>query len=237
MSFNIRHGLGLDGRLNLDRAAVLINSESPDLCALQEIDDKCHRSGRLAQTAFLSEHCSLQGVFGKFMDFDGGEYGMASLSSVPVLSSTVLNLPRAILEPRSTIVQTVNLLENDPILFANVHFDWLEGTEGDINRLLQAKTLVEYIDSLGLATVIAGDFNCGPSSNVMAYLQEQGFVFVEKGLDNLSFQGKTKAEIDHLVYRNSRKIKFNIESVTLLEEPTVSDHRPLVVVLNYQNVP
>ncbi len=45
MSYNIRHGVGMDGVLDLERIAEVINRERPDLVALQEIDRNCTRSG------------------------------------------------------------------------------------------------------------------------------------------------------------------------------------------------
>ncbi len=95
----------------------------------------------------------------------------------------------------------------------------------------QAKTLVKYLDSLNRATIITGDFNYIPNSPTMQYFTEQGFLFVEKGKDNRSFQGEIKAEIDHLIYRKSSAIKFKKKSILLLEEPIASNHRPLIVEL------
>ena len=41
MSYNIRHGNGLDNIQDLSRSAKIIESEAPDLCGLQEIDNYC----------------------------------------------------------------------------------------------------------------------------------------------------------------------------------------------------
>ncbi|MBT3742922.1 MAG: hypothetical protein P8N27_01715 [Polaribacter sp.] len=65
----------------------------------------------------------------------------------------------------------------------------------------------------------------------MKYFAEQGFIFVQKGADNLSFQGENKVEIDHLIYRNTDSVRFKAKSIKLIEEPIISDHRPLIVEL------
>jgi endonuclease/exonuclease/phosphatase family metal-dependent hydrolase len=39
LSYNIKHGQGMDDRVDLKRAAAVINSLQPDLVALQEIDN------------------------------------------------------------------------------------------------------------------------------------------------------------------------------------------------------
>ena len=231
MSYNIRHGVGLDTILDLSRSAHVIASQAPDLCGLQEVDNFCLRSDSIGQTAYLAQKTSMNGVFGKFMDFQGGEYGMVTLSSKPLKSTKVLQLPNAKYEPRVSIVHEVAITKDCNIVFANVHFDWISEKEGSFIRMSQAKTLMKYIDSINKATIITGDFNCTPDSPTMQYFAEQGFVFVHKGEDNLSFQAETKAEIDHVIYRNSGSVKFKKKRVQLLKEPIVSDHRPLIVEL------
>ncbi len=231
MSYNIRHGEGLDSTLDLTRSAKIIKSQAPDLCGLQEIDNFCLRSNNLGQTDYLAQETIMKGTFGKFMSFQGGEYGMATLSNKTLISTKVLQLPMGKIEPRSSIVHEVQIDKDCNIVFANVHFDWITDENGNSIRLSQAKALVKYIDTLNKAVIITGDFNCKPDSPTMQYFAEQGFMFVHKGKDNLSFQGKNKLEIDHVIYRNAGSVKFKEKSVRLLNEPIVSDHRPLIVEL------
>ena len=231
MSYNIRHGEGLDGILDLSRAAEIIKSHAPHLCGLQEVDNFCLRSDSIGQTSYLAQITKMKGTFGKFMNFQGGEYGMATMSNKPLKSTKVLQLPNAKHEPRSSIVHEVEIAKDCNIVFANVHFDWISDKEGSYIRLSQAKALMKYIEALNKATIITGDFNCTPESPTMQYFAEQGFEFVKKGADNLSFQGEKKAEIDHLIYRNGDNVNFKKISVQLIKEPIVSDHRPLVVEL------
>lgn len=228
MSYNIKHGEGNDGVMDLSRSAAVIKAQTPDLCGLQEIDHYCGRSGKIDQTSYLAEATSMKGTFGKFMDFDGGKYGMATLSAKPLISSKVLQLPDGSDEPRSSIVHEVAIAEGCIIAFANVHFDYIKDSPF---RLAQAKALVMYLDQLKRPSIITGDFNCTPDSPTMQYFAEQGFVFAKKGKDNLSFQLNTKMEIDHVIYRNTDLVKFKVKGIELLNEPIVSDHRPLVAVL------
>lgn len=231
MSYNIRHGEGLDTILDLSRSAKIIKSQLPDLCGLQEVDNFCMRSDSTGQIDYLAHNTNMTGTFGKFMNFQGGEYGMATLSRKPLLTTKVLQLPNSKFEPRASIVHEVQIAEDCDIVFANVHFEWNIGKEASSIRLNQAKVLIDYIDTLKKATIITGDFNCTPESPTMQYFTEQGFVFVQKGENNLSYQGGHKAEIDHVIYRNADNVKFKKKSVQLLKEPIASDHFPLIVEL------
>lgn len=228
MSYNIKHGEGMDGIIDLSRSAVIIKAQAPDLCALQEIDESCTRTAKVHQTAFLADYTSMTGIFGKFMDFQGGEYGLASLSAKPLESTKVLRLPDGSNEPRSSVILQVKIAEGRIIAFANVHFDYVQDSPF---RMEQAKTLVKYLDELHMASIITGDFNCTPDSPTMKFFEEQGFVFVQKGEDSQSFQDGEKLEIDHVIFRDSDRIKFTAKSIFLLNEPVVSDHRPLVAIL------
>lgn len=231
MCYNIRHGKGMDNIQDLTRAAEIIKSQAPDLCGLQEVDNYCLRSDSIGQTDFLAQKTTMAGTFNKFMEFQGGEYGMATLSAKPLISTKRLQLPDGLEEPRSTIIHEVQITEECTIVFVNVHFDWIEGDEGVSSRLNQAKTLLKYIDKIDKAVIITGDFNCKPDSPTMNYFKENSFEFVNKGADNLSFQGTEKVEIDHIIFRNTNSVNIEAKSLMLLKEPLVSDHRPLVAEL------
>ncbi|WP_428740690.1 endonuclease/exonuclease/phosphatase family protein [Tenacibaculum sp.] len=231
MSYNISHGEGIDSVLDLSRSAKIIELLAPDLCGLQEVDNHCSRSNNIGQTDYLANRTKMKGTFGKFMNFQKGQYGMATLSAKPIISTEIFKLPKGKYEPRSSIIHKVQIEEDYVILFINVHFDWVDGSEGIKNRLKQAKALIKHIDKLGLPCIIAGDFNCTPNSPTMQYFRKQGFSFVNKGKDNLSFQGVNKTEIDHVIYKNTSTVNFKPQKTLLLDEPIVSDHRPLVVEL------
>ncbi len=229
MTYNIRHGVGMDSILDLSRAVGIINAHSPDLCALQEIDNYCLRSDSVGQTDFLGEKTNMTATFGKFMDFDGGSYGMATLSAYPVVSTKVLQLPMGLEEPRTAIIHEVEIVEDLNIFFVNVHLDWIESKEGILSRLDQAGALMSYIDTLNAPILIAGDFNCTPDSPTMKFFEEKGFEFINKGDDHLSFQGEPKLELDHVIFRNSKDVIMKPENIYLLNEALASDHRPLIV--------
>ena len=80
LSYNIKHGYGMDGKVDLSRSAELIKRLDPDLVALQEIDKSTERTKRVDQTAELGRMTNMHATFGRFFDYQGGEYGMAVLS-------------------------------------------------------------------------------------------------------------------------------------------------------------
>ena len=54
LTYNIHHGEGLDGRIDLPRQAAIMTSAAPDLVALQEVDRGTARAGGVDQLAELA---------------------------------------------------------------------------------------------------------------------------------------------------------------------------------------
>ncbi len=91
VTFNIRHGRGTDGRVDLPRIAEVIERSGADIVGLNEVD-KCfsYRSGYADQLTWLSERLGMHGVFGAAVTLKGTaelrQYGNALLSRYPVVS-------------------------------------------------------------------------------------------------------------------------------------------------------
>ena len=66
------------------------------------MDERCGRTDFVDQATALGDLCGMAAVFGEFMDYDGGRYGMALLSRVPFLSHRNHVLPPGA-EPRSAL--------------------------------------------------------------------------------------------------------------------------------------
>lgn len=228
MTYNIRHGADMNYKMNLEKQAEIIKKQSADFIGLQEVENKCTRSGNVDQIQMLGKFTNTTGTFGQFMKYQGGQYGMGSLCGLPLVEAIVLNIPPAKLEPRCAVINVAKLPNGKHITFVNIHLDWLKGQNE--NRINQAKSIVKEVDRLGFPTIIVGDFNTKPDSPTMIYFASQGFIFMDKGEDNLTFQGPgvPTVEIDHVIYRSTVETTLEGLSIDVLNEPQASDHRPVV---------
>ena len=86
MSYNVHHGEGSDGRIDLERIAAVIKEEKADLVALQEVDRGVLRSGKRDLPAELAKLTGMSVFFENNFGYQGGEYGNAILTRLPVLS-------------------------------------------------------------------------------------------------------------------------------------------------------
>ena len=89
LSYNIHHGAGVDGKLDLERIAKVISSVSPGIVSLQEVDRKTERTGGVDQAEELGRLTGMKVLFGASMPYQGGEYGNAVLTKFKVLDSKV----------------------------------------------------------------------------------------------------------------------------------------------------
>jgi endonuclease/exonuclease/phosphatase family metal-dependent hydrolase len=230
LAYNIRHGAGMDDRVDLERAARLIRRLEPDLVALQEIDHETTRTGEIDQARRLGELTGMFATFGAFMDYRGGQYGMALLSRFPIEEAVNHRLPDGE-EPRSALAARVQLADGGPeIVFVGIH---LYGTSDE--RLAQARRLVEIFEHETLPVILAGDFNSMPDSDVIRLLG-RSWEIPPKGEDHLTFPSRSpRREIDFIMFRPADR--FEVRQSRVIDEPLVSDHRPVLLEVTIREVP
>ena len=221
LAYNIHHGAGMDSVLDLERIAALIRSVDPDLVALQEIDSVTTRTGGVDQAAELGRLTGLEAVFGRFMPYRGGAYGMALLSRWPIETSANLRLPDGE-EPRTALTAEVR----SPATGRRVRLVGIHFYRTEQERLAQATALEAHLDGGSLPTILAGDFNSTPESAVMERLGRSWQV-LPKGLDHFTFSSWDPVrEIDFVLLRPAAR--FEMLRHATLDEPVASDHRPIV---------
>ena len=83
MTYNVKHGAGMDSQLDLSRSAQVLADLKADFIALQEVDLAAKRSGFSNQVNALAGQLDMHPAFGAFMPYQSGQYGMAILSQAP----------------------------------------------------------------------------------------------------------------------------------------------------------
>lgn len=221
-SYNIHHGVGLDGKLDLNRIAEVIRKQKPDLVALQEVDRKVPRSGGVDQAAALAKLLGMHHAYGKCIDLDGGEYGNAILSKYPIQETRVHKLPgpgeaRAVLEG-------LLLVKGKRISFASVHLDWRDET----TRAGQMRAMDGVLSLRKHPVIVAGDFNAAPDSETMTLAAEKWSVIKKSGASLTMPADVPKTEIDYILHRGLNPVSA---SCLVIDEKVASDHRPLIGVI------
>jgi endonuclease/exonuclease/phosphatase family metal-dependent hydrolase len=223
-AYNIKHGLGNDGRVDLERVAEVIRSLDADVVTLQEVDRGAARTDGVDQTQRLAELTGMRGIFGDFRPYDGGEYGMAVLTRLPVVAVLNHRLPQAPAPISALEVQVAAGPDGRIISVVGIHL-----VRTPEERLAEADTLTDILENRGHPVILAGDFNSRPGDVVLQRLTRDWLVVPKEG-DRFTFPADVPdREIDFIMLRPAEA--FEILEHRVVNEALASDHRPLLALL------
>jgi len=216
-SYNIRHGQGLDDRLDLERTAAVLRRLDCDLVSVQEVDVGCCRSGGVDQAAELGRLTGMTALFAPAIAFQGGLYGHAVLSRLPVSSWLAMPLPGQ--EPRCVVAVDVSWCGR-AVRFCGTHLD-LDAEQ----RQRSLPILQDLAERAGLPFVLAGDFNSTPESVILNTL-----VTSWQSLDSLDGPPTYPADaprqrIDTILAGPAGQ--WQMLAMEVIVESIASDHRPV----------
>ncbi|NUT46020.1 MAG: metal-dependent hydrolase, partial [Saccharothrix sp.] len=183
MSYNIHTGIGVDGRLDLARAAADITAADADVVGLQEVDVHwMARSEWRDQAAELAALVGMDVYFAPIYDLDPAtpgqprrQYGLAVLTRHPVVSAenhwiTRLSTqtPNPTPEPAPGFPEVVLDVRGERVHVYNTHLDYR--ADPAVRRAQVADMLGVLAEDRGEARVLLGDFNAVPTAPELAPL-------------------------------------------------------------------
>ncbi len=239
VTYNIHHGEGTDNKFDLPRIAKVVMAEKPDIVALQEVDQKTNRASHVDQPAEFAKLMDMRVYFGHNIDYDGGGYGTAVLTKLPVRAFERIKL-KSFYEstPKHAEQRGVQLLElgdktDPPLWFLCTHLDY---RPKDDERMNSAHTINDLVEKHPAEpAIIAGDFNATPDSAPLKEFAKEWKIAGEEPTDPhvgkyFTFPAdKPTHRIDYVMCRPASDWK--VVEVRVLDEEVASDHRPVLTVL------
>ena len=226
VSYNIRHGRGMDQKIDLPRIAKVILQLKPDLVAVQEVDRNCARSENRDIIAELGTMLKLEHAFAKFMDFQEGEYGMGILSRFHIEKIISHPLPLGG-EPRCALeVEIKPPFFSLPLSFICIHNDF---TPDETIRVEQINSLLKSLQEQQNPIILAGDFNAQQFDPSMIVLKNNGWHILDKGGEKTWPSDNPKEELDFIVLRN---IETTAIKHRVIDETMASDHKPIYAAIS-----
>lgn len=234
MTYNVHSCINMDGRISPAKIAKIIAHYDPDIVALQELDVRRMRTGKIDQAHYIAEKLEMEYHFYPAIQIEEEEYGNAILSRYPlrvVRAGPLPTIPKfKDLETRGVIWAEVNVGGREIQLF-NTHLG-LRRQE----RLIQGEALMGH-EWLGHPdrrdpTIICGDFNALPNSRVCRKIRNS-FRDAQEVLHDhrpqRTFFGRYPVgRIDHVFV--SPEITVNRVEVPRTDMTLrASDHLPLIV--------
>ncbi len=232
LTFNILHGATTKGDFDLDAIARVIIENDPDLVALQEVDFKTNRARKYDLVTELGWRTKMAPIFGKAMDFDGGEYGEGILSKFSFISTRNVALPYTPgNEPRAALEILTLLPTGDTIAFVGTHLDHLRDEK---DRVAQVRKINEVFSENKYPTILAGDLNAIPGSTPINILEEHWIPSYNKDNPTPTFPSKEpRVKIDYVMYNPGKSWK--VLDTKVIQDAVASDHCAYLVTLEIVN--
>lgn len=220
LTYNIFHGATMKDDFNLDLIANVISDLNPDLVALQEVDFKTNRAKKMDLATELGYRTKMTSIFGKAMNYNGGAYGVAILTKMPVVASRNVPLPfSAGNEPRTSLGVTIELHSGDTIHFVCTHLDHQKNST---DRIDQANRINEIFLKNSHPAVLAGDLNDSPDSETISILKKH-WSDSETGLFHPTYPSQNpKQKIDYILFQPSNRWK--VAKTRVVCDSVSSDH-------------
>lgn len=230
LTYNIHHAEGIDGQLDLERIARVIESVDPDLVALQEVDCRVERTGSVDQPAELARLTGMEVAFGGNIALQGGDYGNAVLSCLPIRRHQNHKLPcfdngeqRGVLELEIELPG-----EAKPLLLLATHLDHRPDHR---ERIASAEAISKLIaDRPDQAAILAGDLNATPDSPPLEVILKDWHNASREVQPTIPVR-KPSRQIDYVLVRPASR--WRVVETKVLDEAVASDHRALLAVVEW----
>lgn len=219
VTWNVRHGLGLDRRISLERLMRVLEPLEADVIALQELDVRRARSRHVDQPEWLAARLAMRVVFAQTC----AGYGHALFCRGGIAAHREIALPHGrASEPRAVIDAT---LQGGVRVFAT-HLGLIPH-----ERAAQARVVARELASPPrMPTLLLGDLNASPGQ--AGY--DELVPMLEDGLAEVPLRAKCTwpalwpfRALDHALASRSLAVS-NGRALGSGAARFASDHRPIV---------
>lgn len=217
LTYNIRGGLGIDGRRDTERIAATVAALSPDVVCFQEVHRRLPWSGLIDQPARLGRALGMGFTFQANLNVGVGGYGVGVATKYPVLAVKRHFLP-SVGERRGALEVRLQTPDGAVTVFCT-HWGLQRG-----ERERQAAQMTAHVNAAPRPLLVCGDLNETPEADhVQRLLAETGLRDADAGTDRPTYPADApRARIDFVFYAGC----LRLEALTL-GGSQASDHLPL----------
>lgn len=237
MTYNIHHGAGTDGKIDLDRITKTIAREKPDMVSLNEIYGEGPAFGNQVDAIkmLLQKKTGKKwyAAFGKNLEISNGHYGNAIFSSYPILKQENRWLDRI---PDSNeqrgCLKTQVKIGTKPVNFFTTHLAYQGNATTE--RSYSVATIMDWMKESHGYNFLAGDMNALHGEAAMQTIKTScldswavSHKSPEKGFSFSATQPEIR--IDYIFSKDTSTLSVStcyVPGDKLVE--LASDHRPVV---------
>jgi endonuclease/exonuclease/phosphatase family metal-dependent hydrolase len=225
LTYNIHHGEGIDGKIDLERIAALIKENKADIVALQEVDKGVERTARRDLPAELAKLTGMNVYFDRNIFYQGGDYGNAVLTRFPIKKKKNTHYKMLREGEQRGVLQLVLDVHGKDLLFMDTHIDY---RPDDAERVINADELKQIVADAGkMPIILCGDFNDNPESRTHQKIEKflsDTWQLIGQG-NGLSYSsGQPSERIDYIWISKTNIQPLKIEVLKSI----ASDHLPVL---------
>jgi len=207
ITWNIKAAYASSNRTREDYIKTLsligdfLSKFQPDIVLLQEVDRGCARSCAIDEAKFLAEYLDMNCIMGSAMDYQGGQYGLATLHKFQTKSSKAISLGLGSDGKEEMICLSFEFeIARKTLFVLNTH----------INPNPNMPALSELMKTFHGMTIMGGGLNCTPESSEYQMIPKHWASDNDFGVTTLTFQNpnygwckergiQAHCKIDHLL--------------------------------------
>ena len=240
MTYNIHHGEGLDGKVDIGRIARVIRDARADIVALQEVDRGVERTKKIDIMTLLADQTGLTYAFGKNIDYQGGEYGNGILTRFPILEEKNLHYQMIREGEQRGLLQLVLEAQGEEFVFMNTHIDYRGDDTERIMNVAEIRSAAQGHETRPV--IVCGDFNDTPGSRTVELMKKDFLDAWEEAGAGMEFTypaDTAKKRIDYVfVSKSSGTRARTLRAVSArVIQTNASDHLPLLVEVEFSRQP
>lgn len=223
LTYNIRGGLGLDGRRDTARIADCVRALDVDIACFQEVHQRLPWSGWINQPGIFAQRLGMRFVFQKCVRLPWGGYGLGIATRLPVQSITRHRLASRGESRGALRVQVATA--HGPLSVFSTHWGLSAG-----ERAAQAAQMAGWVRDCPHPVVVCGDLNDVPEAGyVQSLIEETGLRDAGQTLNEPTYPSDApRARIDVVLHAQQWRAD-HVETLPSL----LSDHLPLVADFSY----
>ncbi|MEU6392554.1 endonuclease/exonuclease/phosphatase family protein [Streptomyces sp. NPDC046939] len=239
-TYNIHAGSGMDEVFDLDRQAAAVRALHADVIGLQEVDVHWGaRSRHLDVARELAERLGMRVSFAPIYSLDPAsagqprrEFGVAVLSRHPIRSATNHEItrlstqdPNPVPAPAPGFGEVALKVRGVPVQVFVTHLDYRADPAVRVAQVADTRRIMaaERRSVPGARQILLGDFNAVPSAPELTPLWTELTDAGPSGPGTYPANAPTR-RIDYVAVGEGVRVR----TATIPNEPTASDHRPLV---------
>jgi endonuclease/exonuclease/phosphatase family metal-dependent hydrolase len=240
MHWNLHHGVGTDGKYDINRIASWIAKVNPDVVSLNEVEKNTYWGNEDQPARYKA---LLESKTGKtwYMVWaqEYGQWSSNGKGNLLLSRFPLTNTARYLMTYDRTIALGQIVVNGRNITVATTHLDPDSGTK----RLAQAKEMTAWFKNYSQNRIVVGDMNAQPTSTEMTYVKGTGFRdawadaksggYAESAADN-PYGYTRNSRIDQLYtstgVSNIKPVRVEVVDTRDSNGVMPSDHRPLVTI-------